>query len=302
MGHAASDALPRTIGRATTVTTDQPAPTRRREVGPWALLETMPRHPRHRVLMLPGLFCTAEFYTDMLTDPVLTDAGVTAIAADPPGFAGRPVPSGFGYSVESYAALIEDFAAVEAVDLVVGHSFMANVGIEIAARGRLGGRLLLLSPALSREDEEDGLRALDGASRTPVLRTLVWMGINPALHRAMRGRLPLRHSDHLLEQMRRNPRAANRRLVVAYFDHMARHGGLAERLASSRVPVRVARGERDEVAISAHERALLTRAPHVTLTDIPGAAHFAMTDTPWEVNRLVLETLGGQRGRRAVGG
>jgi pimeloyl-ACP methyl ester carboxylesterase len=271
------------------VISHRPPATRRRDVGAWALLETVPQDPRHRVLLLPGLFATAEFYADMLADPLLAGAGVTAIAADPPGFAGRPAPAGFDYSVESYAALVEDFAITEEVDAVVGHSFTANVGIEIAARGRYRGRLLLLSPALSREDEEDGLRSLDGASRTPVLRTLVWLG-NPPLRRGMR-RLPTRRAGQLLEQMERNPRPANRRLVIAYFDHMARHHGLARRLAAARITTWVARGDRDEVALSPRQLAVLGQAPNVTLVTVPGAGHFSMTDTPWEVNRLVLALL-----------
>jgi pimeloyl-ACP methyl ester carboxylesterase len=271
-------------------TTDQSA-LRRYEADGWGLIESTPDRPRRRVLLLPGLFCTAEFYVDVLADEALAAGGVAALAADPPGFAGRPAPDGFDFSIESYAALVEGFAARESIDLVVGHSYTANVGIEMAARGRFAGKLLLLSPSLSREDEEDDLRSLDGASRTPVLGTLVWLGINLTLKRGMRDRLPSARFEELLGEMKRNPRSVNRRLVTGFFDHLAKHGGLAERLAAARSTVWLGRGDRDEVGMTDEERAILEAGPNVTLKTIPGAAHFSITDTPDAVARLVLDLL-----------
>ncbi|MDW5596967.1 alpha/beta hydrolase [Conexibacter stalactiti] len=265
---------------------------RRRDAAGWPVVENDPAQPRRRVLMLPGLFCSSAFFTDVLADEALATAGVAALAADPPGFAGRPAPDGFDYSIASYAALVEEFAAAEAIDLIVGHSFSANVAIEIAARGNFRGKLLLLSPSLSREDEEDDLRSLDEASHTPVVGTLVWLGINPTLKHGMRGRLPEARFDELMAEMKRNPRAANRAQVVGFFEHMAAHGGeLASRLATASTPVWLGRGDRDEVGITDAELAILDAAPQVTLKTIPGAAHFSITDAPHAVAQLVLDLL-----------
>jgi pimeloyl-ACP methyl ester carboxylesterase len=273
------------------VTTAHPA-LRRREVAGWKLIENDSEQACRRVLMLPGLFCTSAFYTDVLADEALTTAGVVALAADPPGFAGVPAPRGFDFSIASYAALVEQFAAAESIDLIVGHSYGANVGIEIAARGRFDGKLLLLSPSLSREDEEDDLRSLDDASHTPVIGTLVWLGINPTLKRGMRGRLPDDRFDELIGEMKRNPRAANRAQVVGFFEYIAEHGGeVASRLATAANPVWLGRGDRDEVGVTDRERSILEAAPQVTLKTIPGAAHFSITDTPHEVAQLVLDLL-----------
>jgi pimeloyl-ACP methyl ester carboxylesterase len=273
------------------MTTTERGPLRRREEAGWAVVENTPASTTHRVLLLPGLFCTAEFYTAMLADPALTTAGVLAMAADPPGFAGRPVPDGFDYAIESYAGLVEDFAAREGVDLVVGHSYFANVGIEIAARGRYRGRLLLLSPSFSRADEEHDLISLDEVSHTPVLGTLVWLGINPTLKKGMRDRLPSERFTELFHEMKRNPHAANRRLVTGFFDHIRRYGELATRLAGTDATVWVGRGDRDEVGFTDEEQAVIEAAPHVTLKTIPGAAHFSITDTPHEVDELILDLL-----------
>jgi pimeloyl-ACP methyl ester carboxylesterase len=259
------------------------------------LLERGQADARYRMLLLPGLFCTAAFYAEMLADPLLGKAGVAAIAADPPGFAGRPVPDHFDYAIATYAGLVEDLAAAESIDLIVGHSLSANIGIEIAARHRFQDQLLLLSPSLSEPDEEKDTRSLNDASRTPVVRTLVWMGINRMLRRGMRDRLPVARRDELLGQMQLNPRAASRAQLIACFDHIAAYGGLAERLAGTQSTVWVARGDRDEVAITDTERRILERAPNVELRTIPDAAHFSITDNPREVNRLAVELLDSAR-------
>ncbi|MEV4410793.1 alpha/beta hydrolase [Catellatospora sp. NPDC049609] len=275
------------------MTTTQRPPLRRREDADWAIIENQPTRTAHRVLLLPGLFCTAEFYTDILADPALSQAGVLAMAADPPGFAGRPVPAGFDYAIETYAALVEDFAARQSADLVVGHSYFANVGIEMAARGAYRGPLLLLSPSLSRADEEHDLISLDEASRTPVLGTLVWLGINPTLKKGMRDRLPSARFTELFGQMKLNPHAANRHLVTGFFDHLGRYGELATRLAGTDSTVWLARGDRDEIGFTEREQAILEAAPHVTLRTIPGAAHFSITDTPHEVVKLIIDLVSG---------
>lgn len=265
---------------------------RRRERDGWALIENDPPQPRRRVLMLPGLFCSAAFFTDVLADEALAAAGVTTLAAEPPGFAGQPAPDGFDFSIARYAELVEQFAAAESIDLIVGHSFGANVALEIAARSSFRGPLLLLSPSLSREDEEDDLRSLDEASHTPVVGTLVWLGINPTLKKGMRGRLPEARFDELVGEMKRNPRAANRAQVTGFFEHIAANGGeLASRLATTTTPVWLARGDRDEVGVTDSELAILEAAPNVSLKTIPGAAHFSITDRPHAVAQLVVELL-----------
>jgi pimeloyl-ACP methyl ester carboxylesterase len=269
----------------------------RRDASGWSLLERVQPNAQNRMLLLPGLFCSAAFYTDVLADPLLEEAGVTAIAADPPGFAGRPVPKGFDYSIEGYAALVEEFAGRESIGLIVGHSLSANICIEVAARHRFRGPLLLLSPSLSADDEEKDTRSLNDASRTPVVRTLVWMTIDRMLRKGMRDRLPADRRDELLAEMTRNPHAASRAQLIACFDHMAAHGGLAQRLATAQSTVWVGRGDRDEVAISDEERRWLDEGANVELKTIPGAGHFSITDNPHEVSRLAIELL--QSGRSA---
>jgi hypothetical protein len=100
--------------------------------------------PRHRVLCLPGGLCTAVFYDDLLAMPALAAGGVRAFATTLPGFGGVPFPPGFDASVEAHAAYAGELARDLDCDAVVGHSFGANVAIEMAAGGHFDGPLILL--------------------------------------------------------------------------------------------------------------------------------------------------------------
>jgi pimeloyl-ACP methyl ester carboxylesterase len=86
-------------------------------------------------LCLPGGLCTAAFFDDLVETPAAVGGQVRLVATTLPGFGGVPFPAGFDATVEAYA----EFAAALASDLgcdgMVGHSFGANVAIEMAAGG-----------------------------------------------------------------------------------------------------------------------------------------------------------------------
>ena len=88
----------------------------------WQVIENEPAQARHRALLAPGLFCTAPFFSEMLEEGTLDNAGVKALATTPPGFGGNAPSEDFDYSIESYAQLYEDFAAEQSIDMIVGHS------------------------------------------------------------------------------------------------------------------------------------------------------------------------------------
>ena len=119
-----------------------------RERDGWQLVERPVDGAVRRVLLLPGLMGCDVVFTQLLAEPALAAAGVHAIAGNPPGFKGLPVARDFDFSIESYAALVEEIAAAEHFDVLVGHSYFANVLIEVAARGAYAGKLVLISPSL----------------------------------------------------------------------------------------------------------------------------------------------------------
>jgi pimeloyl-ACP methyl ester carboxylesterase len=257
----------------------------------WDVIENEPVQASRRVLLTPGLFCTAGFFKDMLAEGSLDEAGVKALATTPPGFGGNPAPDDFDFSIESYAELYEMFADEESINLIVGHSLSANICIEIAARQNFSGPLMLLSPSLQAEDEEEDLRQLYETGKTPVVGSLVWLWLPTSFKKSFKDDLPEANCDELIAEMKRNPRHASRRQVNAFFAHVEKYGGIAERLAGAQSPVWLVRGDRDPIQDSEDEIATVEAAPMVERKTIPDAAHFSITDNPAAVNALIVELL-----------
>lgn len=251
------------------------------ECGGWQLVGGPAEGATRRVLLLPGLMGCDVVFAQLLAEPALAAAGVHAIAGNPPGFKGLPVARDFDFSIESYAALVEEIAAAERFDVLVGHSYFANVLIEVAARGAYTGKLVLISPSLSRDAEAKDLRDLDRFSRNRVLSAPVWCVTYLMLASVFK---PYFSDKHLLADVTAGgkliPRAVARRVLLGFFDHLDRHGDLAARLTSTRVPVRYLRGSDDDIGFTDTHRETLGRHAHIEVHEIPGARHFAMCDQP----------------------
>jgi len=265
-----------------------------RQVDGWLLVETNPGEERARVLLLPGWLCTDEIFAELLAEPTLAAAGVRLVAANPPGFAGLPLPDGCDASIPAYADLLERLAAVEKPTVILGHSFFANVCIELAARGTFAGGIVLVSPSLRREAEPGDSRTLDRLLRVPGLGALVlklaYAGLESLFAAYFtpetRHRLPA-----VVAGARRFPRPMARRLINGFFDDIRRHGDLTPRLASARNRVWYVRGEQDNIRLPADARETLAASGHVTFHDVPGSKHFVMIDRPGELARVLLAAL-----------
>lgn len=259
----------------------------------WLLVEMVPAVERSRALLLPGAQGSDAVFGPLLAEPALAAAGVRAIAANPPGFKGLPVPPGFDYRLESFAELVERVAAAEQCQVLVGHSLGANILIEVAARGRFRGALVLVSPALDRDAETKDLRTLAALSRNPLLRGPAWW----LAYRGMRSAFKPYFTDPALldtvtADARRIPRSVGRAVLLGYFDHLDRTGDLAARLAATTVPVIYLRGAEDDIGFTAAHRERLAANPRITVREIPHARHFAMCDRPAAVAAAIVEAVG----------
>jgi pimeloyl-ACP methyl ester carboxylesterase len=252
-----------------------------RERDGWLLVERPVEGATRRVLLLPGLMGCDVVFTPLLAEPALAAAGIHAMAGNPPGFKGLPVVRDFEFTIESYAALVETLAAAEGIGVIVGHSYFANVLIEVAARGTYGGKLVLISPSLSRAAEAKDLRDLDRFSRSRVLRAPIWWLTYLMMKSVFR---PYFSDPVLLDEITAGgkliPPNVARRTLVGFFDHLDRHGDLAARLATTRVPVRYLRGDEDDIGFTDLHRATLALSPLIEVHEIRGARHFAMCDQP----------------------
>jgi pimeloyl-ACP methyl ester carboxylesterase len=250
-------------------------------------------HPDHRVLCLPGGLCTAPFYDDVLAMPALAAHGVRAIATTLPGFGGVPFPPGFDASVEAHAAFAGNLARELGCDAVVGHSFGANVAIEMAAGGHFDGHLILLAPTFSAEDEMKGLETFNRIGYVPGLRSLVTALLFRSFPKMLRGHVPADDVDRLAAEMARSSRSDIRINLRRSYEHLYRHGTLAGRLCRSGARAEVVFGEDDEVGMTPAERSVLDSCPTTRLHVVPKCGHMLINEKPEWVAELIVEVVAG---------
>jgi pimeloyl-ACP methyl ester carboxylesterase len=240
------------------------------------------------VLLLPGMMCTSAFYDDVLMDTKVGASDLRWVAATPPGFGGQPVPKGFDPTIEGYAELTAQLAAHLGSDILVGHSYFANVVLELVATGRFTGRAILLSPCFHAEDEEGDTKTLNKLARIPGLGRIVWGMLPKMMKTGMKGKFPESRQDALVREMQRFNGQFTRKLMRNYFDYFTTHGSLVADLCDARVPTWVIRGDEDEIALSDQDRAQLELGPTVDMVTIPDAHHFSLVDQPGDVVDVVL--------------
>src|SRR5690349_15967065 len=199
--------------------------------------------PRHRVLCLPGGLCTAAFYDDVLAAPALAAGGVRAFATTLPGFGGVPFPAGFDASPEAHAAYAGELARDLDCDAVVGHSFGANIALEMAAGGHFDGPVILLAPTFSAEDEMKGLETFNRICYVPGLRSLVTALMFRSFPKMLAGWVPDDRLGRLAAEMASNDRSDIRINLRQSYRYLYRYGTLAGRLCRSGVRAEVVFGE-----------------------------------------------------------
>ena len=247
--------------------------------------------PRYRVLCLPGGLCTAAFYDDLLATPALATGGVRAFATTLPGFGGVPFPAGFDASVEAHAAFAANLARELGCDAVVGHSFGANVAIEMAGGGHFDGHLILLAPTFSAEDEMKGLETFNRIGYVPVLRSLATALLFRSFPKMLKGHVPDDSVDRLAAEMASSARSDIRTNLRRSYEHLYKHGTLAGRLCRSGVQAEVVFGEDDEVGLTPAERSALEACPTTRLHFVPDCGHMLPNQKPEWVAELIVHTV-----------
>ena len=260
----------------------------------WVLVENKPQEVKYRVLLLPGLLCTDFIYADMLNDSSMLKAGIQLVAGNPPGFKGQPADAEFDYSIESYAKDVETFNSLEPFDLIVGHSFFANVMIEVAARNQYSGPIMLISPSLYREAEGSDTRIMENMCRIPGIGYLtVWIVsqmpeslFEPYFKKEKQDKV-----EAIAAESEKTPPAVARILLNSFFDYIDKYGNLTDPLLTTHQPVWYIRGDKDNIKFSEDDRNRLKKSPLITIKDVPGGMHFIMIDQPHAINRIILGIL-----------
>lgn len=252
----------------------------------WDMVQTGPADAERTVLLLPGGWCTATFYEELMAEPALEDVRLVAVTL--PGNGGTPVPDDL--SIENYARLTAELAADLGTDVVVGHSMGANVALEMAGSGAFSGPLVLLAPCFSRPDEALVIRVLDRLGR--VLGDLPFAAMRTMLRFAVKDSpLPPERLEVLVRELQKNDPHFMRRGIRSYLDYLDRHGSVAGRLGTSAVPAWVVHGESGDGGMTEEERRTLQAYAWIRVVTIPGPSFFTANEEPARVAGLVVDAL-----------
>jgi pimeloyl-ACP methyl ester carboxylesterase len=119
--------------------------------------------------------------------------------------------------------------------MVVGHSMGATVAIEMAASGAFSGPIVLLSPALSREDEPGFLWGLDRIGRVPGIGALAWGAMTRMIPTGMKRMIPAEHRQAWMAELRKNDGRSFSAAVHAHGEYLRAETSLVRRLCESGV-------------------------------------------------------------------
>jgi pimeloyl-ACP methyl ester carboxylesterase len=251
----------------------------------WDIRRSGPPDADTTVLLLPGGMSSGVFFEPIME--ALADAPVCVVAATLPGFGRTPQP--VDVSIENYAALAGQLAAELGADIVGGHSLGGNVALEMAASSSFEGRLLLLSPTFSREDEAQELAVMDRLGRIPGLGQLAWRAMLKTTPRAMGKQFPPEYRAALVADLANNDATFCRRIVRSYYRYLDAHDSLVSRLCQSGNQACVVFGDNDEIGLTDEERQGLLACPSVKLLTIGDATHALVVEQPAPIAELILE-------------
>jgi pimeloyl-ACP methyl ester carboxylesterase len=251
----------------------------------WIIHESGPADARHAVLMIPGGLCPGAFYEDVIDELRRRDAGFRFVATTIPGHAGTPPPTDL--SQEAYARSAGQLAEDLACDIVIGHSMGANVAIEMAALGTFPGRMVLLSPAFSHEDEAQFLWILERLGRVPGLGGPAWKAMTAMMPSAMKGFIPTEHRQAWIAELKKNDWRFFRAGIGRYSEYLKRAPSLVGRLCESGVRTWVVFGGPKDTSLKGDERAGLDACPSISLLDWPDAGHNTLGKTAAVADLLV---------------
>jgi pimeloyl-ACP methyl ester carboxylesterase len=253
---------------------------------PWEMVQTGPADAQQTVLLLPGGWCTAVFYRELMAEPAL--AGIRLVAVTLPGNGGTQAPQDL--SVENYARLTAELAEQLGCTAVVGHSMGANVALEMAGSGAFTGPVVLLAPSFSRRDEAMIIRVVDRLAR--VLGRLPFTAMRFMMRFAVNGSpLPPERLAELVAELQKNDPEFMRRGMHRYLLYLDRHGSVAQRLCEAAVPTWVVHGQTGDGGITGEERRTLQAYPWVHIVTIPGPSFFTPNEEPALVAGLVVAAL-----------
>ncbi len=261
----------------------------------WYVQRTVVPHPKYRVLLLPGLLGGAADYSLLMQSQDLASHGIQLVAADPPGFAGQTATAPFDYSINSFANVLSDIESKQNFDLMVGHSFFANVLTEVMKCTGPGRKYLLLSPSLQYKSEPLASRLLNSISRVPIVGNIAWKITYRALDMVLAQGLAHQKPEiieNLVREARKTPPDLEKRLMIEFYNHIEKNGDLATAIRETASHVWFAwAGDRDAITVFPNDIRTIEENPNVTIVEIPDSGHLSMIDNVPAVEALIAKIL-----------
>jgi len=243
----------------------------------WVIHESGPADAQHAILMIPGGLLPWLFFEDVIAELQGRGDGLRFIATTLPGHAGTPPPQDLSplACARSATRLAKDLGC----DMVVGHSIGANVAIEMAVSCDFSGRMVLLSPAFSREDEPGWLWALDRVGGVPGVGLPAWAAMTSMIPSGMKGMIPPEHRETWIAEMKKNDGRSFRAAVRAYGEYLRLQPSLVRSLCESQIKAWVVFGGPKDTRLKDEERRLLDSCSTISLLDWPDAGHNTLGQT-----------------------
>jgi pimeloyl-ACP methyl ester carboxylesterase len=192
--------------------------------------------------------------------------------------------------MKNYARMTARLAESIGAAAVVGHSWGANVALEMVGSGAFSGPVVLLAPSFSRPDEAMIIRVLDRLAR--VLGDAPFAVLRRLLRFAVKGgQLPPERLAELVAELQKNDAAFMRRGIHEYLRYLDGHGSVAPRLAAAATPAWVVHGETGDGGITDDERRTLQVHSWIRIVTIPGNSFFTPNEEPALVAALVVDAL-----------
>jgi pimeloyl-ACP methyl ester carboxylesterase len=252
------------------------APAAREHLG-WIIHESGPAGAQHAILMIPGGLLPWVFFQDVIAELGRRPTSLRCVATTLPGHAGTPPPKDL--SPVAYARTAAQLANDLGCDVVVGHSMGATVAIEMAVSGGFSGPMVLLSPALSREDEPGFVWALDRIGGVPGLGALGWAAMVRMIPMGMKGMIPPEQREARMAELRKNDGRSFRAAVHAYGEYLRAQTSLVRRLCESGVKAHVVFGGAKDTTLKHDERDALESCPTISLVEWSDAGHNTLGQT-----------------------
>jgi pimeloyl-ACP methyl ester carboxylesterase len=248
-----------------------------------------PADARHIAVLLPGGLSNATFFDLMLIDKRLDERSVRLVAATPPGFGGLPAPKQVDF--EWYASISTELAVHVGADVVAGHSFGANVALEMAASRQFTGPVALLSPSFSMVDEEKSFQTIARLSTIPLLGRIPFALLPFSIDSMTRRMVPEQYSAEVAREMKKTDMGDARRQVAAYAGYQARNKTLVERLRQSGVRAVCVFGDDDEIGLTDAERAAIASSPTISVVTVEHSGHMLMHWNPEATLTTILDLI-----------